>query len=173
MATAFGGLAQVNRGQSLSILGGDIAAQSYRQAGVASLAAANYNNAVSRLNFNRKMDVMSREIEQFMEQQQVSKATTGFSLGSASFNDITHNTLNIFERAVIQTINSQQQAEKATLFEGQAAQVEFENRARAAEYQGQAAASSAGSGAGAAIGGIFGKVFSSVSRGFSGGGFGF
>ena len=135
----FGGLAQFQNGQNLTILGSEMAAASYRQAGVASIAAANYNNAISRLNFNRQMDSMSREIRNFVGTQQVAAASTGFKSSSKSFLELTNDTLNIFERTILDARNSQKQAESATLFEAQAQQVQFENQARAAEYQAEIA----------------------------------
>lgn len=131
----------VGQGQALAQQGGAISAAAFRSAGVQSLLAANYNISIEQLNLARQLDATSREISSFTSSQVAATAGTGFKTTSGSFQAVINDSLNTFERFVLQTRNASAQRQDALLFEGQAAEVEFENRARAAEFQATVAAS--------------------------------
>lgn len=134
--TLLGGLNKVNQGERLAQQGSQVAATAFRNAGVASLAAAEYNVSIEQLNTSRNLDALSREIRSFTSSQKVAAASSGLSITSKSFLSVMNDTLDTFSNQVVDVKNSSKQAQKAILFEGKAAQVEFENRARAAEFQG-------------------------------------
>ena len=132
LITGIGGAALTAQGRSMQVSGANQAASAYRMAGVASLEAANYNVELEKLNLQRNLDASSRQFSRFMSTQRTEAASTGFLSGSKSFLQVVDTTLSVFERQLVDTRSASKQAAETILFEGRAAQVEFENRAQAA-----------------------------------------
>lgn len=149
------GLTQINQGAELSIQGANMEAAQYRTAQASTKAYANYNTAVSRINFNRQMQLASNEISRTMSSQRVAAAASGFAVSSQSFLQAADQTLSTFEREVVQMRNSQTQREKEIQFAAAQQSVGLENQARQAEYQGQIANYQAGMARASSIGSIF------------------
>lgn len=160
MAQGFGGIMQMGQAADLAVQGANLQAASYRQAAGASLAAANYNAAINRINRDRQLDATSRQIMRIGATQRTQAAMSGFTGTSKSFLSVMNATLAQFERQVVDVRNTAKQKEEAILFEGRAQAAQFENQARAAEFQGQIAAfniqSRQSQQMGSLLGGLFG-----------------
>ena len=134
------GLTQINRGANLQLQGAQLAAGSFRTAGVASMAAANYNTQLVDIDLSRKLDAASRQLQRVLGEQTTQAAITGFQSGSKSFLAVMNETLDSVDSQVRDLRTGATQRKASILFEGQAAQVNYENQARQAEYQGEVAA---------------------------------
>lgn len=155
------GLIQINQGAGLAGLGGNISAEAFRNAGVASVAAANYNSSLINLNAQRQMNALSYEIQKFSSAQIAQTAVSGADPKSKSFLLVMSESMSVFENMVLDFRSSVTQQQEATEYEGRAAQVMYENQARASEYQGQLAAWQAGKARTQAIGNMFGSLLGS------------
>lgn len=138
LTSIFGGLLEINQGNQLSVLGHEMQASSFRQAGVSSVSAANYNNAVTRANLSSQLDSLGRDMGRFIGSQNVAKAASGFGATSKTQLEITNETLTAFERQIVDIRNASTQQQEVALFEARSAQAGFENRARFAEFQSDA-----------------------------------
>ena len=149
------GVSQINNGADISVQGANLQASQYRTASAATKAQANYNIAVSKLNFNRQLSLISRDISRTLSSQKAAAASTGFSVSSQSFLEVANETLSTFERETIKMKNTQLQREREIQFEADKQRARLENQARGAEFQGQVARYNAELERSKAIGSIF------------------
>lgn len=138
LTSIFGGLLEVQQGNQLSVLGHQMQATGFRQAGVSSISAANYNNAVSRANLSKQLDSLGRDMGRFIGTQNVKKAASGFAATSKTQLEITNETLTAFERQLVDVRNANKQQQELASFQARSAQAGFESRAQAAEFQADA-----------------------------------
>ena len=140
MASDLTGLFNTVSGSALTLLGSSFTADAYSSAGTAAVVSAQYNNAISRANFEREMDQMGRDIRDFMAQQTVATATTGFEGSSQTTLAVQNDALDTFGRMINDANNAQDQQEAAALFNAEQQQAAFENQASATRFSGFASA---------------------------------
>lgn len=133
------GLTDLQTGADLEVAGAKMNAQAYRSAGIVSQQTAQYNIAINKLEFNRQMDVMGRTISTTFSQNRAVQGASGFSYGSKSYLAVQNRVFSTYERTIQQAKTSHEQQNAMIKWEGDLAKVENENKARAAEYQGQVA----------------------------------
>lgn len=133
-------LASSNSGINMALQGANLKATSFRNAGAAAMSVANYNVGVERLNLNRQLEQLNRDVFSFTSTQRVQAVSTGFDPTSKSFLLAVNDSLDTFSNTILDLKNSSDIRQKQILFEGQLAQVEFENQARIAQFQGQVSA---------------------------------
>lgn len=121
---------------SMAVNAAKLGAASYRSAGISSIATANYNIGLDQVDTARQLDTLSRNAASVFSTQRAQMAKSGISISSRSFLADTNSTLSNYERQIVQMRNSATQRQQIMLYEGQAAQVQYENAARATEYQG-------------------------------------
>ena len=159
----FSGIAGFSRAQAgadLAIAGGQLQAQAFYDAATINREVAGYNVALEELNFNRKMDAFSRQINSFMSSQEVSAAKSGLEIGSKSFQAVANDTMDQFERFVLDARNTNQQKKEMILFDGEARAVANTNKGLAAEFNAQVAAYQQQAAAASAFGSMIGKTIS-------------
>lgn len=127
---------QAYQGSKLSVLGAELQASSFRTAGANTIAAANYNNAISTINFNNQLNSFNKEVRSYVGKQHINQAASGFSASSKSHLDITSETLNSLENHLLDMRNSQKQQQEITLYNAKVAQTQYESQAQAAELAG-------------------------------------
>jgi hypothetical protein len=132
---AYQGASKISKGYELQAGAAQMAALGFRQAGSATTAIANYNIELDRQQTAKQLDVFSRQIHKVSSTQIGQMSRTGVALGSKSFLAVQAATLDNANRQIVQMKDAQQLMAQQRLFEAKQSEVDFENRARAAEYQ--------------------------------------
>lgn len=115
-------------GTLLSGIGSGIQANAYRTAAATSRAAANYNAQVEKVNTERDLIKLGRQVSSFLDTQKAQAATTNLQVGSKSFLALMNDSLSQYEGRVLNDRNVSKQTQEAIKFEG-------ESRARASEQR--------------------------------------
>jgi len=108
-------------------------AEGLRSAGNATVAAANFNNKIDRINTLRRVEAETRQTDRLLSAQRAAAAGSGFSGASQSFLTIANNTLTQLERTVLHERASFSHRETANLFEARSRQHALEVQAASAE----------------------------------------
>jgi len=136
-------LRRTDNALNLSVQGANLAANQFRLSGAANLAQGQYNAALQKLNTNRQLDALSREIRSTLSSQQVLTATSGLSTTSKSFLAVMNDTLTKFERQIVDLRSVSEQRQRQILFDAESRRVQAENQARAQVFSGQIQANAA------------------------------
>ena len=138
MQTAFG-LNQLKQGLNLELAGYNLAAQSFKNAGVLNQATAQYNAQLEELNLKQQLAATGRQVDKVIGNQRSVMATTGFALTSKSFLQVANETLSSAEKQVVNLRNTSAQKQEAIMFSGKVAEYQNQAKASAQEYAGKVA----------------------------------
>jgi len=125
-----GGIVNQSRGASLQASG-------FRSEGASAIAAANFNNAITEINLSRELDSLNRSLRRLSSTQFTQAAASGIDVTSASVLSVMNETMNQFEREIVNRKISAENEQRVELFEAQVRQVASENQARAVEFTSQ------------------------------------
>ncbi len=133
------GMQQVSDGAAMQVQGDQLQAQVYRQAGAAALQEANYNIGLNTIQVQRQQDAISQTLNTTLSHNQAIMGASGVQANSKSYLANVSANLTHFEQQNLQINNSRMASNNNALYEGQLANTEDENKARAADYAGQIA----------------------------------
>lgn len=122
-----------------TISGGEIQADAYRAKGQQSYAIANYNISLERLQTDKEVNNLRRNVQQAIGRQRVQAAKSGLAGTSKSFLLVMNETMNGFDNAINQAQTNLTIKEDQIRFQAAQQAVDAENRARAVEFQTQIA----------------------------------
>lgn len=111
-------------------------AEGLRAAGSASVAAANFNNAIDRINTSRRLESASRQTDRLLSSQRAAAAGSGFSSSSQSFLAVANATLTSLERTAMQERVSLKNRTNAETFSARTQQAALNQRASQAQSSG-------------------------------------
>lgn len=111
-------------------------AESLRSAGSAAVAAANYNNAIDRLDTSRRTQLNIRQTDRLIGSQRAMAGGSGFSSNSKSNLAMANAALTMSERANRQEITSLTHRQQQETYQAQLRKHEFDVKAAAVSRQG-------------------------------------
>ena len=121
------GIATQARGASLQASG-------FRSEGASAIAAANFNNAITEINLSRDVDSLNRSLKRLSSTQFTQAAASGIDVTSSSVLAVMNETINQFEREIVNRRISAANQQRVELFEAEVRQASSENQARAVEF---------------------------------------
>ena len=130
LSTFIGGLSgtvQDRRGSKLQ-------AKGFRDSGAAGLQAANFNNQLTDINLSREADALSRSLKRISSTQLTQAAASGIDITSPSVLAVMNETVNQFEREIVDRQVAAENQKRVELFSAQVGQATQENKARAVEF---------------------------------------
>jgi len=161
------GFAGVSGGVGHILAGGDLQAGTLRQAGETATITANYNIQLEKLNLARSLDNLSRQAGRSMAAQRVASVNNSGGISKSSLM-VMHSNLAQFERQILRERENSKFKQDAMLFDAQLTETQYENQARAAEYQSEVAAYNVKVQQAQAIGGAISSVGGGIGQAFGG-----
>ncbi len=132
---AFNAFSNISSGIDIQRQSGEVAAQGLEQSAAQVGAIAEYNIQLDRLATAKRLDVTSRDIRQVTSQQRTQLANRGLSLTSQSALSIMNNTLDIFERKILDIRNVQNIREDQRRFSAEQEKVSLIEQATAQRFE--------------------------------------
>lgn len=139
-STGMVGVQNIQQGGLLQQQGLNVTAGGFRSSGQSAVDASIYNAELTVLDLKRQEEFIRRQIPRVISSQRAQASGSGFDVASQSTLNIMNSTLDSIDREVIIGRQNAQLQVNSQLYQGKVAQAESENRARAAEFQGQIAA---------------------------------
>lgn len=127
----------LNMAGDLEYQGGILSAEGYRKSKVSVANATAYNIAQDNLNVQREMESLSRQFQRTIGEQVVATASQGISLTSKSALMIRNETVDVYDKALLQLKINAENNIRNQLYESRVKQAELEQQAIASEYQGR------------------------------------
>lgn len=140
MLTTGTSIFQSQQAINTQIQGGLIQSQAYRNSGNQARAIANYNIQLNKIDLNRKMSDLNRNVQRAIGKQRSQAVATGFAGTSKSFLAVMNETLDGFDQAATLAQTNFNIKSDQIRFQAEQHRVDSENRARAAEFESQVAA---------------------------------
>lgn len=113
--------------------------QGLRQAANSTLAAANFNNQLDRINTQRRVDAQARQTSRVLSTNRAISATSGFSVTSQSFLMIANEQIAAAERGIRMEAADLENRQNMNIFEAKQRAASLETQARGVETSAAAA----------------------------------
>ena len=125
----------LNMAGDLEYSGGMLSAEGYRNSKRSVSNATSYNIAQDNINVQREMQSLGRQFQRTIGEQVVATAAQGISLTSKSALMLRNETVNVYDKALLQVKLNAENNIRNQLYESRVKQSELEQQAVASEYQ--------------------------------------
>lgn len=127
--------ATIRTGGEIAAQGALMSAAGFRSSAEAVRGATEFNLGVDAINNHRRMKATSRQLQRTLGRQTTQIASRGIAQTSKSALMIRNESLDIFQRAMLNLKVDAENQRRSRIFQSQIQQTNLENQARAAEYR--------------------------------------
>lgn len=122
-------------GGEIAASGAMLSAEGFRESAKAVQGATSFNLQIDRINEQRKLSSVSRQFQRTLSKQLVGAAGSGISVGSKSFLQLRNETLDVFDRTLLNLKIDAENQRRSRTFESAVKLTNLENQARASEFR--------------------------------------